>query len=281
MLGCELGAVRIAETSTATIPNATPTVGSCGADLNAGAAKAACQTLLERLGPVRAALGATASLGAVAAEAFARRIPLSASGFHRSDVEGGFDWSTGQGSNLADYFALGCACVEVTLDVMTGEHIVDRCDLLVDAGQSLNPAIDIGQAEGAWVQGMGYHTIEEVEATLDAKVTSVDPSSYRIPTMRDVPRVFNTRLLANSTNSKPQSVYSSKGVGEVATFLGSASFFALRNAVHAARKALGIAGAATFTLPSPATPDRVRMAIGDATAVLAAKGVQRTQPVLV
>jgi xanthine dehydrogenase/oxidase len=275
-LGCDLSTVRVAETSTAVIPNATATVGSCGADLNAGAAKDACMILQSRFEPLRAELGADASLVELAKAAFARRIPLSASGFHRSDVESGFDWSTGQGSSLADYFALGVACVEVTLDCLTGEHTIERADLIVDAGQSINPALDIGQAEGAFVQGLGYHVLEEVQADANdsGRVISTDTSTYRIPAMRDVPRVICTTLLENSYNSKPRAVYSSKGVGEVATFLGSACYFALHNAVRAAREAQpGIKEPGVFQMASPATPDRVRMAIGDATAVLAAGGI--------
>jgi xanthine dehydrogenase molybdopterin-binding subunit B len=202
-LGISVAEIRIAEVSTDSLPNTSATAGSTGADLNAAAAIDACRVLMARLAPVREHLGPNATMAEVASEARARRIPLQATGHHSSDVGGfdwqtgqGIRWDgmmpaesptesvhattaagadvTVQGSaasstesriqaDLADYFAVGVSCVEVSLDVMTGEHVITRADVLVDAGESLNPALDIGQVEGAFMQGVGYHTTEEIE----------------------------------------------------------------------------------------------------------------------
>ncbi len=202
-LGISVAEIRIAEVSTDSLPNTSATAGSTGADLNAAAAIDACRVLMARLAPVRKNLGKNATMAQVASEARARRIPLQATGHHSSDVGGfdwqtgrGIHWDgmtpaavptesvhdgaaagaavTAQGSavsstesliqaDLADYFAVGVSCVEVSLDVMTGEHVITRADVLVDAGESLNPALDIGQVEGAFMQGVGYHTTEEIE----------------------------------------------------------------------------------------------------------------------
>ena len=118
------------------------------------------------------------------------------------------------GADVAEHFACGVACVEVLLDVMTGEHVITRADVVVDAGQSLNPALDVGQAEGAFMMGVGYHTLEEIEVGAPGShrwlpvgvVHSTTPDIYRVPTMANTPREFNTRLLGSSVNSRRKAV---------------------------------------------------------------------------
>ena len=167
-----------------------------------------------------------------------------------------------------NYFTYGVACAEVELDVLTGDMTCVRADVLVDLGRSLNPALDIGQIEGAFAQGVGLFTMEELvwgnkkkhKWVRDGQFLTLGPGAYKIPSSNDVPLDFRVSLLKKSCN--PFAVHSSKAVGEPPLFMGSSVAFAARQAVQAARKDAGCS-AAFFPLDSPLTPERLRMACAD------------------
>ncbi|KAG8432677.1 hypothetical protein GDO86_017066 [Hymenochirus boettgeri] len=134
-----------------------------------------------------------------------------------------------------------------------------RTDIVMDLGESINPGVDIGQVEGAFTQGFGLFTEEELQYSPQGALYSMGPDSYVIPAVCDVPREFNVSVLANSKN--PYTIYSSKGLGETALFLGCSVFFAIKDAIDFARAERGLPK--DFTLDSPAGPERIRMACTD------------------
>jgi xanthine dehydrogenase large subunit len=142
----------------------------------------------------------------------------------------------------------------VAIDTLTGESRVLRADLLHDVGQSINPALDIGQIEGGFVQGMGWLTSEELHWRADGKLMTHAPSTYKIPTAADVPAVFNVALYANA--NREDSIHRSKAVGEPPFMLALAVFFALRDAVAAALPA-----SVPVQLDAPATPEAIARAL--------------------
>ncbi|KAB0379218.1 hypothetical protein FD755_007002 [Muntiacus reevesi] len=265
--------LHICETSTATVPNTIATAASIGADTNGRAVQNACQILLKRLEPIIKKNPEGAWEEWIEA-AFEQRISLSATGYFRG-YKAFMDWEKGEGDPFP-YYVYGAACSEVEIDCLTGAHKVrlisfriDWLDLLtvqgtlknivMDACCSLNPAIDIGQVEGAFIQGMGLYTTEELKYSPEGVLYSRGPDEYKIPTISDVPEEFNVSLLPSSQT--PLTLYSSKGLGESGMFLGSSVFFAITDAVAAARKERDIAE--DFTVRSPATPEWVRMACAD------------------
>jgi len=255
--------VFTADSSSNTVANASPTAASSGSDLNGMAIKHACDQLNERLFPYRQKYGN--DMKAIAQEAHRDRVNLSANGFYKMpDV--GFKW--GNYTNplpLYYYFTQGVACTEVELDVLTGDHFVRRTDILMDVGHSINPAIDYGQIEGAFVQGMGLFTTEETLWTArDGRLFTTGPGTYKIPGFADIPKEFNVRLLKKPKSQWKhlRSIQSSKGVGEPPLFLGATVLFALREAVKAARCEAGGTEQETVVLDSPATCERIRGAIG-------------------
>ncbi|CAJ0965301.1 unnamed protein product [Ranitomeya imitator] len=248
--------VHVVETSTASVPNTIPSGGSQGTDVNGMAVQSACQKLMERLKPIKEA-NPKGSWKDWVNEAFLQSISLSATGFFR-----GFDremnWDTGEG-NPAHYFIFGAACSEVEIDCLTGDHKNLRTDIVMDIGCSINPGVDIGQIEGAFVQGLGLFTIEELKFSPQGVLYTRGPAQYKIPTVCDIPEQFYVSLLTDVPN--PHAIYSSKGVGEPALFLGSSIYFAIKDAITYARKERGMSE--LFTLNSPATPEKIRMACGD------------------
>ena len=188
-------------------------------------------------------------------------------GFHRVPNVG-YDFNTGQGIPFA-YFTCGAACSEVEIDILTGDFHILRADLLMDLGDSLNPAIDIGQIEGAFVQGVGWCTMEELiwgdedhKWVKPGTLATRGPGAYKIPSFNDIPIDFRVTLLPDSPN--PFAVHSSKAVGEPPLFLSASVFFAIQEAVLAARReAMNGDVADEFVMYSPATTERIRMAIGD------------------
>ncbi|KAG0055212.1 hypothetical protein BGZ89_002409, partial [Linnemannia elongata] len=167
--------------------------------------------------------------------AYFDRVNLSANGFYKvPDL--GYKWGENKGQ-LFFYFTMGAAISEVEVDLLTGAHTVLRSDVNMDLGRSINPSIDIGQIEGAFIQGMGWSTTEE---------------SLYFSFFEDV------------THDSVKTVYKSKGVGEPPLFLGSSVYFAIRNALWYARQENGHPG--SFSLSLPATPERIRMAVGDSIA---------------
>ncbi|TDL91501.1 xanthine dehydrogenase molybdopterin binding subunit [Meridianimarinicoccus aquatilis] len=268
--GVDVTAVKITATDTAKVPNTSATAASSGSDLNGMAVAAACDTIRSRmaahLARVRQADPADVCFagGAVhvgqdvlsfedaAAECYMARISLSATGFY-STPEITWDRIKGHGRPFY-YFAYGAACTEVILDTLTGENRILRTDILHDAGASLNPALDIGQIEGGYVQGAGWLTMEELVWDDKGRLRTHAPSTYKIPAMGDRPRIFNVSLY--DAENREDTIYRSKAVGEPPFMLGISALMALSDAVAACGD-----GSIYPALDAPATPERLLAAI--------------------
>ncbi|XP_014374705.1 aldehyde oxidase 3 [Alligator sinensis] len=251
-----LSYIHLCETSTTTVPNALVTAGSVGSETNGKAVQDACQILRKRLEPI-IQKNPEGKWEDWVKEAFKQSISLSATGYFRG-YDGNMNWEKGEGHPFT-YFVYGAACSEVAIDCLTGDHKNLRTDIVMDIGCSINPAVDIGQIEGAFVQGIGLYTLEELNYSPKGVLHTRGPDHYKIPAVCDIPEQFSVSLLSPSQN--PHAIYASKGVGEAGLFLGCSVFFALRDAVSTARKERGLPGA--FTLNSPLTPERIRMACAD------------------
>ncbi|XP_018425652.1 PREDICTED: aldehyde oxidase 2-like [Nanorana parkeri] len=255
-LGIPVSYIHICETSTTSVPNTIATAATVGTDVNGMAVKDACEKLLKRLEPITSK-NPSGSWESWVKEALFQRISLSATGFFRG-YETYMDWEKGEGRPF-EYCVYGAACSEVEVDCLTGDYKNIRTDIIMDTGCSINPAVDVGQIEGAFVQGIGLYTTEELKYSPAGALLAYGPGEYKIPSVYDIPREFNVSLLPSSQN--PNVIYSSKGIGEPGLFLGSAVFFAIKNALSSVRKERGLSS--TFTLNSPATPERIRLACGD------------------
>jgi xanthine dehydrogenase large subunit len=237
-------AVRIMRTATDKVPNTSATAASSGADLNGAAVKVACESLRARLHAVAARMGEGpfAFLDVVEA-AYLMQTSLSSTGYYRTpDI--GYDKKAGRGKPF-HYFAYGVAAAEVELDGHTGMKRVRRVDILHDVGDSLNPGIDRGQIEGAFIQGMGWLTAEELKWTPEGRLLTHSASTYQVPTFSDVPAIFKVELLTDATQHDV--VHGSKAVGEPPLMLAIAVREALRDAVAA------FGGTGDVELPSPCT----------------------------
>lgn len=248
--------IHIAETATDRVPNTIATAASLGSDLNGMAVLYACEKILKRVQPIREK-NPNDTWPQLAQKAFMERISLSATG-HYLTPDIGYNMDTNQGMAF-NYFTYGAACSEVEIDCLTGDHQVIRTNIVMDLGSSLNPAIDIGQIEGGFMQGYGLYTMEEMIYFPDGTVFSRGPGVYKIPGFADTPGEFNVSLLKGAPN--PRAVYSSKAVGEPPLFLASSIFFAIKEAIKEARKEEGLTG--YFDLFAPATSARIRMACQD------------------
>lgn len=262
-LGVPLHDVHIGETATDKVPNSSPTAASASSDMYGAAAADACAQLNARLAPFRGRLPSTASLKEIAQAAYLERVDLSAHGFYATPDITGFG-----GDRPFNYLTYGAAVTEVELDVLTGDWQALRADIVMDVGQSLNPAIDVGQVEGAFVQGMGWSCIEELvwgdsehRWVRPGTLFTRGPGAYKIPTANDIPIDMRVTLLRNAPCARTPMVHSSKAVGEPPFFLGTSVFWALKDAVYAAREEVGCSG--WFQLDAPATPERLRMACVD------------------
>jgi len=261
--GIALKDVFVSETATDKVPNSSPTAASASADMYGGAVLDACQQLKARMDPV-AAENQFATFAELVNECYLQRIDLSAHGFYITpDI--GMDWTTGKGRPFS-YFTFGAACAVAEIDTLTGDFHLPRVDIVMDLGHSLNPAIDIGQVEGGYVQGLGWTILEELKWGDPAHpwvrpghLFTQGPGTYKIPTVNDIPIDFRVSLLKDAPNTK--AVHSSKAVGEPPLFLAVSALFAVKAAISAARKDAGHTG--WFVLDSPATPERIRMACAD------------------
>ncbi|MCB1368303.1 MAG: xanthine dehydrogenase molybdopterin binding subunit [Rhodobacteraceae bacterium] len=269
--GLPLSAIRITATDTDKVPNTSATAASSGSDLNGMAVKEACYQLRNRLvlflknqyrvaareidfadGRVMVA-DRSFSFAEVAAAAYQARVSLSANGFYATpDIV--WDRIKGRGRPFY-YFAYGAAVTEVVIDTLTGENRILRTDILHDAGRSLNPAIDIGQVEGAYVQGAGWLTTEELVWDGKGRLATHAPSTYKIPACSDRPEVFNVALWDRGLN-KEKTIYRSKAVGEPPFMLGISAFLALSDAVASCGD-----GTIYPSLNAPATAERVLFAV--------------------
>lgn len=255
-LGLPLSRVRLAPTRTDKVPNTSATAASAGADLNGGAVKDACEQILERLVPVRAELP-DASWDELVAAAYHRRVQLWAAGFYRTE---GLSWdlTTMTGSPFK-YFAYGAAVAEVEVDGFTGAYTTRRVDIVHDVGDSLSPLVDVGQIEGGFVQGAGWLTLEDLRwDTSDGdgrgRLTTSAASTYKLPSLSEMPTVFNVALLEQAHEDGV--VYGSKAVGEPPLMLA----FSVREALRDACAAYGPPGR-PCELASPATPEAVFWAV--------------------
>ncbi|KAJ3055193.1 hypothetical protein HK097_011269 [Rhizophlyctis rosea] len=255
-LGVPISKVHLSETSTDKVPNTSATAASVSSDMNGMAILDACTQIRERLKPY-ADSHPKVSWEDLVEIAYKDRVNLSANGFYKTP-DLGFDWSTGTG-RMYNYFTYGAAVSEVEIDTLTGDHVVRRADIVMDIGKSLNPAIDVGQIEGAFTQGMGWCTIEEplVSPTTGFLFTR-GPGAYKIPGFRDIPTDLRVRFMKGATN--PRAIHSSKAVGEPPLFLGASVFFAIKHAIDAARAENCQSG--YFRMDSPATAERIRNACG-------------------
>ena len=270
-LGAQQAVIRASATDTSKVPNTSATAASSGADLNGMAVQAACETLIGRLkdhlaeqygvnakeisfaeGQVTAP-GLSLTWQEMIASAYEARISLSATGFYKTpDIA--WDRIKGAGRPFL-YFAYGVAVTEVVIDTLTGENRILRCDILHDCGASLNPALDIGQIEGGFVQGAGWLTTEELVWDAAGHLKTHAPSTYKIPACSDRPEVFNVDLWPGQNTQK--TVYRSKAVGEPPFMHGISAFLALSNAVAAC-------GPQYPDLQAPATSEEVFNAIARA-----------------
>ena len=265
--------VFISETATNTVANASATAASASSDLNGYAIHNACAQLNERLAPYRAKLGPTATLKDLAHAAYFDRVNLSAQGFYKTP-EIGYNWTTNTGK-MFFYFTQGVTAAEVELDTLTGTWTCLRADIKMDVGRSLNPAIDYGQIQGAFIQGLGLFTMEESlwlrGGPQAGQLFTRGPGAYKIPSFRDIPQVWNVSLLKDVEWKDLRTIQRSRGVGEPPLFMGSAVFFAIRDALKAARRGYGVEaglgvdekGDGLLRLESPATPERIRLACVD------------------
>jgi xanthine dehydrogenase large subunit len=272
-LGLPMRSLRIMATRTDKVPNTSATAASSGSDLNGAAVFAACGTLKRRLQPVAAGYFATdvdsivfddgrvypagreadaVPFAAIVNKAYEQSVPLFASGYYRTpDLS--FDRATGKGKPF-HYFAYGAAASEVEVDGFTGQYVIRRVDILHDVGSSLSPLIDRGQVEGAFIQGLGWLTLEELTWNREGALTSNGASTYKLPSLGECPPEFHVSLLERA--AEPGVVYGSKAVGEPPFMLA----FSVREALRAAVAAFGSPGR-IIALASPATPEAVFWAI--------------------
>ncbi|KZM21503.1 uncharacterized protein EKO05_0006242 [Ascochyta rabiei] len=255
-----LESVFISDTATNTVANASSTAASASSDLNGYAIYNACEQLNERLKPYREKLGPGASMKDLAHMAYFDRCNLSAQGFYKTpDI--GYVWGANTGQ-MFFYFTQGVAAAEVEIDTLTGDWTTRRADIKMDVGRSINPAIDYGQIEGAFVQGQGLFTTEEsLWQRSTGGIFTKGPGNYKIPGFRDIPQVFNVSLLKDVQWENLRTIQRSRGVGEPPLFMGSCVFFAIRDALKAARAQFG--ETSVLHLQSPATPERIRISCAD------------------
>ncbi|SFJ46428.1 xanthine dehydrogenase, molybdenum binding subunit apoprotein [Phyllobacterium sp. CL33Tsu] len=267
----DLDRIKVTATTTAKVPNTSATAASSGSDLNGMAAANAAQQIKARLvdfavekfgvakeevffepNTVRAGDNLIAFNEFIRA-AYGARVQLSAAGFYKTPK---IHWNRSEGRGRPFYyFAYGASVSEVSIDTLTGEYQVDRTDVLHDVGRSLNPALDLGQVEGAFVQGMGWLTTEELWWDAKGRLRTHAPSTYKIPLASDRPRQFNVNLASWSVN-REETIRRSKAVGEPPFMLAISVLEAL---------SMAVASVADYRLSprldAPATPERVLMAV--------------------
>ncbi|MGC9420039.1 MAG: xanthine dehydrogenase molybdopterin binding subunit [Rhodovulum sp.] len=269
--GVDIDRIRITKTTTEKVPNTSATAASSGSDLNGMAALDAAEQIKARLvgfaaesrgvapedvrfEPNAVQVGGEAvPFDRLVHEAYMARVHLSAAGFYKTPKIH-WDRAAGRGHPFY-YFAYGAACSEVSVDTLTGEYRVDRVDILHDVGRSLNPALDLGQVEGGFVQGMGWLTTEELWWDDKGALRTHAPSTYKIPLASDIPRVFNVAL-ADWSENREMTIKRSKAVGEPPFMLAISVLEAI---------SMAVASVADYRecprLDAPATPERVLMAV--------------------
>lgn len=269
--GIDHTSVKITATSTGKVPNTSATAASTGADINGKAAQDAVRIIRERLvdfaitefGVKRTAIRFADNHIHIGTQkmpfadfvhlAYVNRISLSSNGFYKTpDIH--WDRATASGRPFY-YFSYGTAVSEVIVDTLTGEYRILRADILHDVGRSLNPAIDIGQIAGGFVQGTGWLTSEELFWNEKGVLRTHSPSTYKIPTARDAPADFRVRL--HDGENREDTIYRSKAVGEPPLMLAISVFLAIRDAISA------VGNGVVPHLNAPATPESVLKSIND------------------
>ncbi|WP_051786307.1 xanthine dehydrogenase molybdopterin binding subunit [Endozoicomonas numazuensis] len=268
--GVGLEQVQVTSTRTDKVPNTSPTAASSGSDLNGKAAQDACQKIRDRLIKFAAEHYQEEPENIVFSDAhvhmkersipfveliqaaYFNRVSLSSSGFY-STPEIHYDREKAQGRPFY-YFSCGASVSEVLVDTLTGEYRVERADILHDVGRSLNPAIDRGQIEGGFIQGMGWMTTEEVVWDKEGKLLSNSPATYKIPTIEDLPTVFNVELFEQ--DNPEHTIYHSKATGEPPLMLSISVWSAIRDAVSSLSDYR-----VSPDIDVPATPEKVLRAI--------------------
>ena len=264
--------IRIMAADTSRVPNASATAASSGSDMNGKAAQKAAAKIRARLTEFAAAHFSVSETEVVYAEntvriagqsmsfaelvqlAWANRVSLSATGFYKTPKIN-YDRATFSGRPFF-YYAYGAAVTEVVVDTLTGENRVLRADWLHDCGDSLNPAVDLGQVEGGYVQGVGWLTTEELWWNEAGELGTHAPSTYKIPTSSDLAPDFRVELMHGVSN-REDTIYRSKAVGEPPFMLGLSAFFAIRDALSDGR-------AVVPALHAPATPEAILRALAGA-----------------
>ncbi len=267
----DVDTIAISSARTDKVPNSSPTAASSGTDLNGKAAEAAAKTIKQRLidfacekygveaGQVQfennnVIVGEqTFSFAEFSQIAYMGRVSLSSTGFYKTPKIH-FDRATGKGRPFF-YYATGAAVSEVIIDTLTGEYKTLRTDILQDVGHSINPAIDIGQIEGAFVQGMGWLTTEELVWNEQGRLLSNNPATYKIPAINDAPEDFRVALVPDAPN-REHTIYNSKAVGEPPFMLGISVWSALKDAIASVNNYQ-----TSPALDTPATPERVLFAV--------------------
>ena len=269
----DLDRIANSPTNTGKVPNTSATSASAGSDLNGMAAKAAALKIKARMTGVAArhfgvdegevtfrnnhvhAGDAVLAFSELARLTWQARVSLSATGFYATPKIGRNEEA--KTDRPFFYYCYGACVSEVAIDTLTGENRVLRTDILQDCGNSLNPAIDLGQIEGAFVQGMGWLTMEELWWDADGALGTRGPSTYKIPGSRDVPPIFNVHILEDAPNREP-TIFRSKAIGEPPLMLAISVWLAIRDAVTS------LSGYRLFPdLDPPATAEAVLKAVDD------------------
>ncbi len=271
-LGLPYDKIKISSTNTSKVPNTSASAASSTTDLNGAAALNAVSKIKDNLEKFIIKKYNIKNIKNVAyrkgliifnkrsfifnnviKEAYLNRISLSSSGFY-STPKINFNKKTFSGRPFL-YFCYGASVSEVTVDTLTGENIIDRVDILQDAGKAINPVLELGQIEGGFVQGQGWLTMEEVNWKPNGQITTTSPSTYKIPAASDIPKKFNVEIFKKGKNVE-NVINKSKTTGEPPLMNAMSVFFAIKDA---------IASISNYTLypniDAPATPERILMSI--------------------
>ena len=269
--GLPFDKVKISSTNTSKVPNTSASAASSTTDLNGAAALNAVSKIKQNLEKfIKSKYNISANrvvyekgiikfknksfnFEKIIKEAYLNRISLSSSGFY-STPKINFNKKTFMGRPFL-YFCYGAAVTEVTVDALTGENIIDRVDILHDAGKAINPALELGQIEGGFVQGQGWLTMEEVNWNSKGQITTFSPSTYKIPAVSDVPRKFNVEIFKQGKN-KEKVINKAKTTGEPPLMLAMSVFYAIKDAIASAEKYK-----VTPILDAPATPEKILMSL--------------------
>jgi len=272
-LGLPFEKIKISSTNTSKVPNTSASAASSTTDLNGAAALDAVSKIKKNLeefikkkyniknikiiyekGLIKFNKKSF-KFETIIKEAYLNRISLSSSGFY-STPKIYFNKKTFSGRPFL-YFCYGAAVTEVTIDTLTGENIVERVDILHDAGKAINPALELGQIEGGFVQGQGWLTIEEVNWKSNGQITTVSPSTYKIPAVSDMPKKFNVEIFKQGKN-KENVVNKAKTTGEPPLMLAMSVFYAIKDAIASVEKYKKIP-----ILDAPATPEKILMSLNE------------------